>query len=76
MLREGGSNYATGMAAVAVGCAFRGSWALISRDGGQRIQAMLGRQEPDRQRLLIESFSIGVKGALATDSTHTVSCEI
>jgi hypothetical protein len=24
-------------------CAFRGSWALISRDGGQRIQAMVGR---------------------------------
>jgi dienelactone hydrolase len=26
-----------------VACAFRGSWALISRDGGQRIQAMVGR---------------------------------
>jgi hypothetical protein len=26
-----------------LGCAFRGSWALISRDGGQRIQAMVGR---------------------------------
>jgi hypothetical protein len=25
------------------GCAFRGSWALISRDGGQRIRAKVGR---------------------------------
>jgi hypothetical protein len=24
-------------------CAFRGSWALISRDGGQRIRAKVGR---------------------------------
>ena len=62
---------------VALGvCAFRGSWALISRDGGQRIQAKLGRIEPDRLWLLIESFLVGVKSALAPDSAHTVSCEI
>ncbi len=38
------------------GCAFRGSWAVISRQGGQRFHAIIGNVTPDRRWLWNQGF--------------------
>ena len=37
-------------------CAFRGSWAVISRHGGQRFHAIMGSVKPDRRWLWSQGF--------------------
>ncbi len=45
-------------------CAFRGSWAVISRHGGQRFHVIMGSVQPDRRRLWSQGFRLASRDRL------------